>query len=86
MRNQNRRTFIKNSILASGTLAVASPLNLLAGSAQQSLKNITIKAVDSNFERELLIRPFGFKGGYMSEIWQTVSYLESTSGQHQIGL
>ena len=29
---------------------------------------------------------FGFKGGYMSEIWQTISYLKSTSGHHQIGL
>jgi hypothetical protein len=33
--------------------------------------------VDSNFEREPLVRPFGFKGGYMSEIWQTMAYMRS---------
>ena len=86
MNNQNRRTFIKNSMLATGALATVNPTNLLAGPAQQAFKNITVSSVNSNFEREPLIRPFGFKGGYMSEIWQTVSYLESTSGQHQIGL
>jgi L-alanine-DL-glutamate epimerase-like enolase superfamily enzyme len=38
---------------------------------------IQITHVNSNFEREPLVRPFGFKGGYMSEIWQTVSLLRS---------
>jgi L-alanine-DL-glutamate epimerase-like enolase superfamily enzyme len=28
----------------------------------------------------------GFKGGYLSELWQTISYLESESGSHSIGL
>ena len=46
--------------------------------------NITIKNVDSNFEREPLIRPFGFKGGYVKEIWQTASLLESDSGVRKI--
>ncbi len=31
---------------------------------------ITIQNISANFEREPLIRPFGFKGGYMREIWQ----------------
>lgn len=47
---------------------------------------ITIARVSSNFEREPLLRPFGFKGGYMSEIWQTVVLLESASGRRGIGL
>jgi L-alanine-DL-glutamate epimerase-like enolase superfamily enzyme len=47
---------------------------------------ITIAAVSSNFEREPLIRPFGFKGGYQTEIWQSAARLESTSGRHAIGL
>jgi L-alanine-DL-glutamate epimerase-like enolase superfamily enzyme len=47
---------------------------------------ITIARVSSNFERELLLRPFGFKGGYMSEIWQTAVMLESDSGLRGIGL
>ena len=47
---------------------------------------ITISEVSSNFEREKLIRPFGFKGGYLSEIWQTVSCIRSTNGFAPVGL
>ena len=47
---------------------------------------ITIKNISANFEREPLIRPFGFKGGYMREIWQTVAGLESTNGIRAVGL
>jgi L-alanine-DL-glutamate epimerase-like enolase superfamily enzyme len=32
------------------------------------------------------VRPFGFKGGYMSEIWQTAVRLESDSGLRRVGL
>lgn len=48
--------------------------------------SIKITAAQSNFEREPLIRPFGFKGGYMKEIWQTAVMLESESGVRKIGL
>ena len=51
-----------------------------------SPRPITLAAVGSNFEREPLVRPFGFKGGYMSEIWQSVAMLQSASGQRGIGL
>ena len=47
---------------------------------------ITIKNTNCNFEREPLIRPFGFKGGYMSEIWQSVAAMESANGVRSIGL
>ena len=30
----------------------------------------------SNFVREPLLSPFGFKGGYLSELWQVVVRLE----------
>ena len=53
-----------------------------------STKNnsIKIKNVDSNFERELLIRPFGFKGIYQNEFWVSAALLESDSGNKQVGL
>ena len=86
MKYQNRRTFIKNSMLTGSAFAINNPVNIFGHNSIEPLREIRIKEVDSNFEREPLIRPFGFKGGYMSEIWQTVSYLESYSGQHQIGL
>jgi len=43
--------------------------------------SITVASVNSSFEREPLIRPFGFKGGYVSEIWQSIAGMESGSGQ-----
>lgn len=49
-------------------------------------KTITIGRVGSEFEREPLIRPFGFKGGYQTEIWQSIAMLESESGQRGVGL
>lgn len=50
------------------------------------LKKIRIQSVSSNFEREPLIRPFGFKGNYLTEIWQTASFLQSASGIKKVGL
>jgi len=49
-------------------------------------KKILIKSVDSNFEREPLIRPFGFKGIYQNEFWVSAALLESDSGNKQVGL
>jgi L-alanine-DL-glutamate epimerase-like enolase superfamily enzyme len=80
-----RRNFIKTSTLAGAAgFSGIYPHELLSGT--QSLKKITIQSVNSNFEREPLIRPFGFKGGYMTEIWQSASFLQSSSGIHKIGL
>jgi len=47
---------------------------------------ITIARVGANFEREPLVRPFGFKGGYQTEIWQSAALLEGASGRRGIGL
>lgn len=49
-------------------------------------RQIRIAKTDSDFERELLLRPFGFKGGYMTEIWQTAIRLEGSGGRHATGL
>ncbi len=50
------------------------------------LKEIRITHTHSNFEREELLRPFGFKGGYLTELWQTSVQLQSESGNTGIGL
>ena len=47
---------------------------------------IRIHRTNSNFEREPLISPFGFKGGYLTELWQTVGLVESFSGKRGLGL
>ena len=81
----SRRDFIKTSAIAScGGIFVPSFLKR-CGMKETSRKLITIAGVDSNFEREPLIRPFGFKGGYMREIWQSVAMVKSESGIHKTG-
>ncbi len=52
----------------------------------EELKKITITHADSDFEREALMRPFGFKGGYLTELWQVASRLESASGHKKTGI
>jgi L-alanine-DL-glutamate epimerase-like enolase superfamily enzyme len=47
---------------------------------------IRIKSVGLDFEREPLIRPTGFKGGYLTELWQPVARLDSDSGRSHIGI
>lgn len=44
-----------------------------------------IESVQSNFVREPLLAPFGFKGGYLSELWQSVARI-STVEHTGIGL
>jgi len=51
-----------------------------------NLKSIRIEHTDLDFEREPLIRPFGFKGGYLTEIWQSAALLGARSGKNKIGL
>jgi L-alanine-DL-glutamate epimerase-like enolase superfamily enzyme len=49
-------------------------------------KSVRIRRTNLDFEREPLIAPFGFKGGFLSEIWQTIALVEGESGQRGIGL
>jgi len=69
-----------------GGLMATVPAYSFPGGFQKKYKSITIEDTDSNFEREPLIRPFGFKGGYMTEIWQTAASLKSASGIRKVGL
>ena len=47
---------------------------------------IRISRTNSNYEREPLTSPFGFKGGYLSEAWQSVALMESANGHRGLGL
>ncbi len=89
MTDFSRRDFIRSGMVTTAGIALAvNPANLFASSLSPgfSPKNIRIDKVDSNFEREPLIRPFGFKGGYITEMWQSASLLQSTSGIRKVGL
>lgn len=86
----DRRCFIKSfgamTILGGNTIdtsGIQCSANSISRSAKHSVK---ITNVDLNFEREPLIRPFGFKGGYLHELWQSVSLLESSSGIRKTGV
>ena len=54
--------------------------------ASKTLKRITIASGGCGFEREPMVRPFGFKGGYLTEEWIVSALLRSTDGKHGIGL
>ncbi|HLP73048.1 MAG TPA: enolase C-terminal domain-like protein [Bacteroidales bacterium] len=81
----SRRKFLKTtSIACAGTLSGLAAVSVPY--ACKSKKPFTIQSVGSNFEREPLIRPFGFKGGFMTEIWQSANALQSVSGIKKVGL
>jgi L-alanine-DL-glutamate epimerase-like enolase superfamily enzyme len=83
----HRRNFIKTTgVVAAGMGAFNSFSGFSGDMIRSKQKEIAINSVSANFEREPLIRPFGFKGGYMTEIWQTASLLESNSGIRKIGI
>ncbi len=82
----NRRVFLKNTALSAGVMAAGGMSPSFAFAEGNKLKRITIDSTSSNFEREPLIRPFGFKGGFMTEIWQTAAWMKSSSGTSKVGL
>lgn len=84
----SRRAFVKQSGGAgiALTLGGVSCLNESNMGDSNAEKSIEVVRVDSNFEREPLAQPFGFKGGSLDNIWQTLAYLQSSSGQHGIGI
>lgn len=84
----SRRHFLKHSATVAGLSLMEGTHFLGRASAAVPLRSqrITIARVDANFERESLVRPFGFKGGYMTEIWQTIAMLASDQGTSKVGL
>ncbi len=81
----SRRNFIKTTAIA-GAATISGIASCSVPGRKKSFKNITIKSVGLKSEKEPLIRPFGFKGGYMTEIWQTANFVESKSGIKKAGL
>ena len=80
----NRRKFVKSaSFLAA---LGGTDVTKISRFMDADLKTIKVEEVFSNFERERLVRPFGFKGGYLSELWQVVSRLETANGKSGTGL
>ena len=79
----NRRTFVKQASAAASLTFLPTygkPVKRLAA------QRITVDSVSTTFEREPLATPYGFKGGFMTDVWQAVTRLQSASGTHSIGL
>ena len=83
----SRRTFLKNSsALTALTMAGLSSQSISCMDTSPKQKSITISDVSTNFERELLARPFGFGGGAITRTWHTAAWLKSESGISKVGL
>lgn len=80
----DRRKFVKGA----GALAALSSMNLqdIYAESTSKLKLVRIVQTQSAFEREKLVRPFGFKGGYLTELWQIASRMQTDSGISRIGI
>jgi L-alanine-DL-glutamate epimerase-like enolase superfamily enzyme len=85
--NFSRRSFIQNSALTVAGLPFASSINQITlNHPKTALKPLQITRVNSNFEREPLAKPFGFKGGAITNVWQSIAMLENEAGTQKIGL
>ncbi|MFO7936478.1 MAG: enolase C-terminal domain-like protein [Kiritimatiellia bacterium] len=83
----NRRDFIKTASIAMAGAAAGCKSIIPQGSAAPGpQKVITIAETGCEFEREPLLRPFGFKGGALTNIWQSAAMVRSTGGKQGIGL
>ena len=76
----DRRNFIGNcAFLLAGYQLGAKELTIM-----QTKLNIT--GVRSGFEREPLRFPFGFKGAFLTELWQNIAVVEAEDGAFGLGL
>lgn len=82
----DRRKFVKNSGLLAAALGTVQFAGITGCATAKRKKEVEIVSTASAFEREPLIRPFGFKGGYMTEIWQTAAMIESSKGIKKAGI
>ena len=86
MTPRHPRELSRREFLAAAGAAAALPLvDRMDGFVAQP-KRIRIRSVALDFEREPLIRPTGFKGGFLTELWQPVARLDSDSGLSRIGI
>lgn len=81
----DRRYFLTSSAIlwASTRIKIG---NANTGRKLEMINQSTIIKTKSDFEREKLRFPFGFKGAYLSELWQIVVLLENDREKKGLGL
>ncbi|MBW3627928.1 MAG: twin-arginine translocation signal domain-containing protein [Gemmatimonadetes bacterium] len=84
----SRRDFIARAgaLAGLGALSLPSAADARAASVPGTPAPFRVRRATATFEREPLVRPSGFKGGYMTEFWQSAALLESESGVAKVGL
>ena len=81
----NRRIFLKNAAAIAALGGVAFDRTVWTDNRKE-LEPFRVTETASNFEREPLIRPFGFKGNFLRELWQTAAMLQGESGTRKMGI
>lgn len=77
MKRMDRRKFLTNSAIFAIGGGVHKTLGMRTNPPSAAVNPIRLTATTSNFEREQLKIPFGFKGGYLTELWQTAVHLKT---------
>ncbi|WP_236975461.1 enolase C-terminal domain-like protein [Membranihabitans maritimus] len=81
-----RRSFLKFTGIGLGSALAGLPVDVFGSQKMKSImKRIKIVETGSDFEREPL-HPYRFKGGAITDSWQSVAMLESSSGIRKVGL
>lgn len=81
-----RRNFLQKMTVLTGAAALGLP-NIMMTKKETKLKNrLSIDAAAVAFEREPLMHSYGFKGGYITRLWQVATQLQDNSGNRTIGL
>ncbi|MEZ4810691.1 MAG: mandelate racemase/muconate lactonizing enzyme family protein [Allomuricauda sp.] len=85
--NITRRDFAQKVALATGAASFGLTNTVMANYHPFLLKSpLSIGRYKTAFEREPLIHSYGFKGGYITRLWQVVTQLTDDSGKQTIGL
>ena len=81
-----RRDFIQKTAMLTGAATLGIP-NIMMAEKQISQKDsLSIDKAEVAFEREPLTHSYGFKGGYITRLWQVVTQLQDSLGNSTIGL
>ncbi|WP_422350960.1 enolase C-terminal domain-like protein [Flagellimonas sp.] len=82
----DRRGFMCKMAMLGGALTFGFPKVMYAKNELKFKKPLSIGKVDVEFEREPLIDSYGFKGGYVTRLWQVVTQIKDVMGNKAIGL
>ncbi|MEW2923118.1 hypothetical protein AB1A65_16735 [Muricauda sp. ANG21] len=82
----DRREFMQKIAILGGAVTLGVPNIMCAKYNRLPKKRLSIDRVDVEFEREPLIDSYGFKGGYITRLWQVAAQMHGPQGNQAIGL